>query len=41
MFGAANANGDLNGSGGIVNFADLAAFKSMFGKPPGPSGIKP
>ena len=26
---------------GGVNFADLAGFKALFGKPPGPSGIKP
>jgi hypothetical protein len=28
-------------SGGIVNFADFALFRTMFGKSPGPSGPPP
>ena len=36
-FGTADAEKDLNGSGGPVNFGDLIVFKALFGLPPGPS----
>ena len=29
-------DGDLDNSGGVVNFGDLATFKFLFGQPPGP-----
>jgi hypothetical protein len=31
---------DLNNDG-IINFADLAIFRALFGKPPGPSALAP
>jgi hypothetical protein len=40
MFGTSDPDADLDGSG-FVNFGDLARFKSLFGKVPGPSGLAP
>jgi hypothetical protein len=37
-----NSQRDTDGDGyGNVNFADLARFKALFGKPPGPSAAAP
>lgn len=36
-----SAKSGPDGSGGAVNCGDLARFRSMFGKPVGPSGTAP
>jgi glucose/arabinose dehydrogenase/PKD repeat protein len=41
VFGTADPDADLNGSGGSVNAGDLAIFRALFGRPPGPSGLVP
>ncbi|MGV6857492.1 MAG: proprotein convertase P-domain-containing protein [bacterium] len=40
QFFSADADSDLSGDG-RVNFADLAIMKTLFGGPPGPSGLAP
>jgi hypothetical protein len=40
MFGGSDPDADLDGDG-LVNFADLAMFRAMFGAAPGPSALTP
>lgn len=39
-FASADPETDLDGNG-VVNFGDLARFRALFGKPPGPSALRP
>lgn len=39
-FASRDADADLNGDR-VVNFADLALLRTLFGKPPGPSALRP